>query len=192
VDLMPVLRRDHRASGRFPRPLPARALQLCQGRPRRGHARAVRAARSEQQRESRSRRASARGGLAAAIKVPGGIEPLALEQAAHTGGRPQHSVSVSRSTTGHPSLSPGASPFALVRSSLAQWPTTHAARGCRIGLMQLSASLLGLCSLQPLLLGCAVSVGHVPLSVSGRAAVRSRSDGSGPVDATFAAAFWSA
>ena len=83
-------------------------------------------------------------------------------------------------------------PLALVSSSLARWPTTHAARGCRIGLMQRSALLRGLCSLQPQVLGCAVSDRHVPLTVSGTGAVRSRLDGSGPLDATFAAAFWSA
>jgi hypothetical protein len=38
----------------------------------------------------------------------------------------------------------------------------------------------------------AVSAWHVPLTVCGTGAVRSRSDGSGPLDATFAAAFWSA
>ena len=58
--------------------------------------------------------------------------------------------------------------------------------------MQRSALLPGLCSLQPLVLGCAVSDWHVPLTVSGTGAVRSRSDGSGVLDATFAAAFWSA
>ena len=83
-------------------------------------------------------------------------------------------------------------PLALVSSSLARWPTTHAARGCRIGLMQLSALSPGLCSLQPLVLGCAVSDWHVPPTVCGTGAVRSRSDGSGPLDVTFAAAFRSA
>jgi hypothetical protein len=76
--------------------------------------------------------------------------------------------------------------------SLARWPTTEAARGCRIGLMQRSALLPGLSSPQPLVLGCAVSDRHVPVTVCGTGAVRSRSDGSGPLDATFAAAFWSA
>jgi hypothetical protein len=74
---------------------------------------------------------------------------------------------------------------------LAQWPTTYAARGCRIGLMARSALLPGLCSLQPVVLGCAVSDRQVPLAVCGTGAVRSGSDGSGPLDATFAAAFWS-
>ena len=83
-------------------------------------------------------------------------------------------------------------PLAVVSSSLARWPTTHAARGCRIGLMQLSALSPGPCSLQPLVRGCAVSNWQVPLTVCGTGAVRSRSDGSGPLDATFAAAFWSA
>src|ERR1700751_3810624 len=81
-------------------------------------------------------------------------------------------------------------PLAVVGSSLARWPTTHVAHGCRIGLMQRSALLPGLCSLQPLDPGCAVSDSRVPL-VSGTGAVWSRSDGSGPLDATFAAAFWS-
>jgi hypothetical protein len=83
-------------------------------------------------------------------------------------------------------------PLAVVSSSLARWPTTQAARGCRIGLMQRSASLPGLCSLQPLVLGCAVSDWHVPLTVFGIGAVRSRWDGSGLFGATVAAAFWSA
>ena len=83
-------------------------------------------------------------------------------------------------------------PLAVVRSSLARWPTTYAARRCRIGLMHLSALLPGLCSRPPLVLGCAVSDWHGPLTVCGTGAVRSRSDGSGPLDATFAAAFWSA
>ena len=54
------------------------------------------------------------------------------------------------------------------------------------GLMQLSASLPGLCSLQPLLLGRAVSDWQVPLTVSGPGGVRSRADGAGPLDARFA------
>jgi hypothetical protein len=56
-------------------------------------------------------------------------------------------------------------PLALVSSSLARWPTTHAACGCRIGLMQLKAFLPGLCPLEPLVLA--------------------------PLDATFPVAFWS-
>lgn len=78
-----------------------------------------------------------------------------------------------------------------VSSALARWPKTHAARGCRIGLVQRSALLPGRCSLQPLVVGCAVSDWYVPLTVSGTGAVRSRSDGSGPLGARFAAAFWS-
>jgi hypothetical protein len=39
--------------------------------------------------------------------------------------------------------------------------------------------------------GCAFSDWRVPLTVSGIGAVRSRSNGLGPLDATFAAAFWS-
>ena len=73
---------------------------------------------------------------------------------------------------------------------MARWPTTYAARGGRISLMARSALLPGLCSLQPVVLGCAVSDGQV-LAVCGTGAVRSSSDGSGPLDATFAAAFWS-
>ena len=74
---------------------------------------------------------------------------------------------------------------------MARWPTTDATRVCRIGLMQLSAWLPELCSLQPLVLGCRMDW-HVPLSVCGTGAVRSRSDDPGPLGATFAAAFWSA
>jgi hypothetical protein len=87
--------------------------------------------------------------------------------------------------------SPVGSSSLWVSSALARWPKTHVARGCRIGLVQRSALLPGRCLLQALVLGCAVSDWYVPLTVSGTGAVRSRSDGSGPLGARFAAAFWS-
>jgi hypothetical protein len=62
----------------------------------------------------------------------------------------------------------------------------------KCGLMQLSALLPGLCLIQPLVLGRAVPDCHVPLTASGTGAVRSRADGAGPLDATFATAFGSA
>lgn len=60
------------------------------------------------------------------------------------------------------------------------------------GLMQESALLPEPCSLQSLVPGCAASDWHGPLAVCGTGAVWSRSDRSGPVDVTIAAAFWAA